>query len=503
MSGSKKIAKGLAWLVGGRFANAAISLVSTAVLARLLGPEDFGVMAAAFVVLALANVLFDGAFGVNLIRKAALTEEDVRTTLTIAVLVGTALAALVALASPAAESFFKFKLLAPTLAISSLTIPLKAVFSVASAQLQRTGRFRVLAMASIFAQFVGYILVAVPMALMGFGVWALIAALVVAGLTEATTVGVMARLPLKPAFHREALKDIRGSGLFGLSYAFNWVANTGANAVIGRMLGAAPLGLYSRGWKLLDLVVAATATPLQRVLMPAFANIQAHPERLRRAFISALEVSLPIYALASVLLALQAPAIVSVTLGAKWSDTARSADPVRDPGAALRLQDLRELRRGGGEIRRGGLAARLLCRNDGHVFDHWQPIWNLWRRNRRFAVDHYFLRHINVLCDEDIWIQLLGRGRRASSFTHAVGRCRDRGRGRPAAPAWLPAADPTLLRRRRGRDGGRRAGGGEPHLLARPGSRRPPDQHQDPADDPPRDPLHRRPLTDTAPARTP
>jgi PST family polysaccharide transporter len=321
MAATKRIAKGLAWLVGGRFANAAISMVSTAVLARLLGPEDFGVMAAAFVVLALANVLFDGAFGVNLIRKAALTEEDVRTTLTVAVLVGAALAGLVALASPAAESFFKFKLLAPTLAISSLTIPLKAVFSVASAQLQRHGRFRVLAMASIFAQFVGYILVAVPMALMGFGIWSLIAALVVSGFTEAATVGVMARLPLKPAFHREALKDIRGSGLFGLSYAFNWIANTGANAVIGRMLGAAPLGLYSRGWKLLDLVVAATATPLQRVLMPAFANIQAHPERLKRAFISALEVSLPIYALASVLLALQAPVIVSITLGPKWSDT--------------------------------------------------------------------------------------------------------------------------------------------------------------------------------------
>ena len=313
--------KGLLWLMSGRLASAVLSVISTAVLARLLTPSDFGIVAAVLVVLALANVLFDGAFGVNLVRKAELRDEDVRTTLTISLGLGLVLMGLVCLSAPAAERFFGFPSLAVTLQVSSLAIPFKSVFAIASALLQRSGRFKAMATASLVGQFIGYILLAIPLSLGGAGVWSLIVAMLAAGLTEAVVTGALVRLPLRPAWDAETARDVRLTSLFSIASIMNWAADTGANAVIGRVMGAADLGLYSRGWKLLDLVVAATATPLSRVLLPAFAHRNGQPERLRSAFLGTLGVVLPGYAVASVLLSLQAPLIVELALGKQWGDT--------------------------------------------------------------------------------------------------------------------------------------------------------------------------------------
>jgi O-antigen/teichoic acid export membrane protein len=319
MVGYGTLVKGLLWLLSGRMASAVLSLLSTAVLARLLTPSDFGVFAAALVVLALANVLFDGAFGVNLVRKAELRDEDIRTTLTTALGIAALVTISVCLMAPAAERFFGFLGLALVQSAASAAIPFKAVFAVASAQLQRERRFSAIAAASLLGQFCGYILLAIPLSLTGAGVWALAAALVTSAAVEAAVGTILVRLSFRPCWDRQALRDIAGTSLFSLSHLFNWAANAGANTVVGRLMGAADLGLYSRGWKLLDLIVAATATPLSKVLLPAFAQLNGQPEQLREAFLRILGIVLPAYALLSVLFALQSPAIVELVLGNQWS----------------------------------------------------------------------------------------------------------------------------------------------------------------------------------------
>ncbi|MET0239592.1 MAG: oligosaccharide flippase family protein [Sphingobium sp.] len=313
-------AKGLAWLVSGRLASAVVSLGSTAILARLLTPSDFGVVAAAFVVLALANVIFDGAFGVNLVRKKELTAQDIGTTLAAALLLSLALAALVVGAAPFIERFFGFPSLGLILIVSAANIPAKAVLSVATAQIQRAGRFRALAGASLWAQVVGYILVGVPAALAGGSVWALVAAMLVSSLTEAVLAVRGARMSLKLAWHRGTLRDIFGSGWLSAAGVVNWAANTGAQTIIGHLLTASALGLYSRSWKLIDLFVAAVSTPLSRILLPLFSVRTDDEGAPARAFLNVLSLVLPFYAVASVLLALQAPAIILLALGPQWTE---------------------------------------------------------------------------------------------------------------------------------------------------------------------------------------
>ncbi|MEE4450773.1 oligosaccharide flippase family protein [Novosphingobium resinovorum] len=321
MSVAANIAKGMIWLVSGRLGNALLSLASTAVLARLLAPGDFGVMAAAWIVIALANVLFDGAFGQNLLRKRSARPEDVRTTLTMGLLVAGLLVLMVAGLAPGIETFFAFPHLAGVLTVSALVIPCKAVFAVATSQLQLQGRFGVMAAGTLVAAFIGNFLVGIPLGLLGYGVWALVAAAVVTGAAEAALLAVNARMPVLPLLERKAMREVFGAGFFSLANIMNWAANTGSNAVVGRVMGDVSLGLYSRGWKLLDLFVAATATPLSRVLLPSFAKLREDRDRLSAALIDVLGLVLPAYAVASVLLTLHAPWIVAIVLGSKWVGT--------------------------------------------------------------------------------------------------------------------------------------------------------------------------------------
>jgi len=318
---SAHIAKGLLWLVGGRLANAVLSFGSTAVLARLLTPRDFGIVAASWIVLALANTLFDGAFGVNLLRKRLQRPEDVRTTLTMGMMVAAVFMLIVVATAPLIGGFFRFPDLPMVLAISSLVIPCKAIYAIGTAQLQRANSFAAIAGATLAGQLLGYVVVAIPLSLMGAGIWSLVAAIVVSGIAEATFVGVRARLPLRPMLDPEAVREVARTGLFSVANIMNWIANTGANAIVGRLMGAADLGLYSRGWKLLDLVVGATATPLSRALLPNLAKLRDDRDRLERAFLDVLGIVLPGYAVLSALLALQSPLIVYLALGSQWGDT--------------------------------------------------------------------------------------------------------------------------------------------------------------------------------------
>lgn len=311
--------KGLTWLVSGRLASALVSVISTAVLARLLTPRDFGIVAASFVVLALANVIFDGAFGVNLVRKKDLSRHDIGTTLAAALLLSFVLAGLVVAAAPAIERFFGFPSLTAILIVSSANIPLKAVLAVATASLQRAGGFGKMAAASLWGQIVGYIVVGVPIAMLGGSVWSLVIALTVGSLVETILAVRAARMPLRLSWHSACLNEIFGSGWLSAAYVVNWVANTGAQTVIGHSLDAVALGHYSRSWKLLDLFVAATSTPLSRVLLPLFSARLGDEAALRKSLLNVLGMVVPFYAVASVLFALQAPLIIQLALGSQWS----------------------------------------------------------------------------------------------------------------------------------------------------------------------------------------
>ncbi|MFZ0266648.1 lipopolysaccharide biosynthesis protein [Caulobacter sp.] len=320
--GGHKVVTGFSWLMIARLAVMALSFISTAILARILTPADFGVMAAAWLVLALTNAVFEGSFGIGVVQRAEIDDNYISTTLYMSLILAIAMFAIVAVAAPLVEHFFRFPHLGAILTVTAVTLIFKAGGSVSQALLQRRRQFAALAIINIGTYALGFCIVSTVMALKGYGVWSLVGGAVVGGVTEAVASLIVARVPIRVRPDRESMRHVvKTSGFFTISQVLAWAANAGANAVIGRSLGAIPLGIYSRGWKLLDVAVSATAAPMHKVLLPAFARLQNDQEAARRALLKSLSLAAPLFGMVSIFVVLHAHAIVMIALGPKWGDT--------------------------------------------------------------------------------------------------------------------------------------------------------------------------------------
>ncbi len=314
---------GMRWLAIGKLVSMAISFVTTAVLARLLTPYDFGVMAVVLLVIALSNAIFEGAFGMGVTIKKDIDEGYIATTFWLSVILSAILVGVLWVISPWLEGFFHMPHLAAIIRFTSTSLIFNAASNVSYSLMRRSGQFRTIAIYQVGCSLIGYGPVSIGLALMGYGVWALAVGQVAVAVLTSVAALVLAKMPYHRFIQRQHIGHVFAtSGFLTVSQILNWAALTGSNSVVGRMLGATQLGLYSRGWKLLDLVTTVSAQPMSEVLFPAFARMQDDPERARKALERALAVAVPFFATIAALTIAQSQFIVWVSLGPKWADTA-------------------------------------------------------------------------------------------------------------------------------------------------------------------------------------
>ena len=213
-------------------------------LARILTPADFGLAALVYVVLGLAQPLGDLGLGLAVVRRAGLTERHVRTAFTGSVLVGIAVAVLVAVAAPLGAAAMGDARVTPVLRLLSAGIAIRGAAAVADALLRRNLDFRRQFLIETASYLVGYGGVAVTLSLLGYGVWSL----VWGGLTQTLVASglqlAVVRPPVRPLLARRELEDLLGFGLgASVSACINYVALNADYFVIGRLMGAFDLGL--------------------------------------------------------------------------------------------------------------------------------------------------------------------------------------------------------------------------------------------------------------------
>ncbi len=316
------VTRGLRWLTLGRLAEMGLSFLATAVLARLLAPEDFGLMAAAAVVTSLASAVFEGSFGMSVVQKREVGPDYLATSFWLAIGAAIVLLALIAATAPLVERFFGFAGVSVVLVAMSLTILLKAISSVPRALLQRQLRFRQLAVISLSSYLAGSGLLTLVLGVYGYAVWSLVAGAVLSAAIEALAMFLLSGLGWRLRPRIALIGDIlRPGSSFTVAQLFNWAANTGPNSVVGHWLGAHMLGLYSRGWKLLDVAVSAVAAPMSRVMLPVFSRTQHDLARCRADFFRTLSIAVPCFGAISLMMVLHADLAVLIALGHRWADT--------------------------------------------------------------------------------------------------------------------------------------------------------------------------------------
>ena len=292
------------------------SLAVGIVLARLLGPKPFGLVAVAALIIGFGNLLADFGFGAAIVQREDVTEEDLRFVFLFQMLSGVALGGACFLGAGLIARLFRNSEVAPVIRALSLVFPLQAFGQTAINLLRRKLAFRALQAAQVSGHLT-YLVAGVALALLGYGVWALVAAQLVQVALTSIIAFALAPHSLKVSFRINRPIVQFGTKVLGSNIA-NWAIGNLDNAFVGRVFGAVPLGLYSRAFQLTSAPTSAIMPGLQSVLFAASSRAQGRVDALRRAYLASFSVvavvTVPLFAAVAAI-----PTTVILALyGPKW-----------------------------------------------------------------------------------------------------------------------------------------------------------------------------------------
>jgi PST family polysaccharide transporter len=297
------------------------------VLARILGPEPFGIIAVTWLIINLGALIADFGFGAALVQAPDIDEKDVGFVLTLQLGLGVVLAIVCALAASPVAAFFRKPQLVSVERVLSFQFVLQSFGLTAAALLRRRLDFKSLQAAQTTSYVLGFGVVAIPMAYMRFGVWSLVAGQLVQAASASAIqywfVRHSWRLYVRPTSQR-----LSGFGIGVLTTNLsNWAIANLDNLTVGHVFGTFELGLYNRVFTLLSAPVTNIVTTIQSVLFPAYSRASEMSATLRRGFfVSASAVSLSLIPVFLAIAVIPTTVIVGL-FGDQW----REATPLVVP----------------------------------------------------------------------------------------------------------------------------------------------------------------------------
>lgn len=297
-----------------------LQIGSLVILARLLTPHDFGVVAMVTAITGIAAILRD--FGLSSIQASSLNDAERSNLFWVNAGVGVVCGMVVAVCSPFIGGFYGQSGLTPIVLSLSGVFVISGLNTQFGAELARELRFKSLAAADISAQ-AGGIGVAVAMASLGAGYWAIVGQQVTVAIL---TLVLNARAcQWRPGLYRRAVSVTRffkfGGGVLGVQLISYLTMNID-NVAIGAYWGATPLGLYSRAYQLLMTPLNQINAPLTRVVLPVLSRVQNDDATFERYVHKAQLVACYLTATVFTVCAGLAYPLTDVLFGPKWSGVA-------------------------------------------------------------------------------------------------------------------------------------------------------------------------------------
>ncbi len=297
-----------------------LRLIVTIILARLLPVDAFGLLTLVMIVMNFAFRFSQIGMAPALIQCKGLTQTHVRVAFTVSVLSGVAITAAIWAGAPTMAAIFRTDAVTPLLRFISLSFLFSSFSSTSAALLERRLNYRRLFTVELSSYSLGYGLLGIILAVSGWGVWALAWATVVESILRLGLLFIASPHPLRPSFARlEALQLLNFGAGSTLSRLANYAARNGDFFVVGRWLGAADLGLYSRAYQLISLPMYQFTSVISYVLFPVYSRIQDDTEALRRAYIASVFFSAIIAIPLLTMLAIAAPEVMVGVFGPQWT----------------------------------------------------------------------------------------------------------------------------------------------------------------------------------------
>lgn len=313
-----KTKKGLAWSMIERFATQGVQFLFGIILARLLSPDDYGVIAMPLVFLAIAQCIIDSGFSTALIRKPELTEDDLSTAFYFNIGIGIFCYAVLFFSSPLIADFYHTPILSSLLKVTALAVLFNPLCAVQQAILTRKIDFKTQAIVSLSGAILSGI-VGLSMAYNGFGVWSLVFQQVGGYLIRTILLWILGKWKPKRKWSWESFHYLWGFGSKMLgSGLLDTIYNNIYPIVIGKYFSAQDLGNYTRAQQFSSLPSSNVTGVLQRVTFPVLSSIQNEDERLAKNYRKILKLSAFLVFPMMLMLSAVADPLVRVLLTDKW-----------------------------------------------------------------------------------------------------------------------------------------------------------------------------------------
>ncbi len=316
-----KVASGVAWSFSEKLLSMVVQMVVSIVVARMVAPADFGVMAIMTFFTSVSLAIVDSGFSQTLIRKSSPTDEEYRSVLTFNVVVAVVLYALLVAISPLVARLYDAPIIADIAPVLFLVLPINSLCVVQTVMYTREFRFALLSKIVFAASLISGI-VAVVMAIMGCGIWALVAQRLLMMGIKAIAFWMLRRWRTSA---RPTVRSLREMAPFSLRLlATDLIAsiyNNVAQLFIGKMHTTSTLGYYSQAQKLKDLPVTSTVQAVQGVTFPALAQIKDDDEKFAEGYLRIVRMlGFVVFPVMLMFVAI-APDMFMLLLGEKWMPT--------------------------------------------------------------------------------------------------------------------------------------------------------------------------------------
>ncbi|GAB4573478.1 MAG: lipopolysaccharide biosynthesis protein [Anaerolineae bacterium] len=318
MSIAKRTVRGVIWAYTVFFSSRLLSMLSTAILARLLFAADFGLVGYALLLLNFVEATRDFGIKDALIYTSDRVEDTADTAFMMNVAVGLVQYGVTFLLAPLATNFIDDPRMVPMLRVMALTFLFNAFGNTHDALLQKELEFRKRYLPDVFSALIKGA-VSIVMALNGYGVWSLVTGHVVGSVVR--MVGKWVLQPWRPRFvlYTDRARVLWDYGVYILLFSILDIALEQADQLfIGTLLGEVQLGFYTIAARIPEMILVNFSLVLTRVLFPAYAKLKDDIGRLTRGFLMTTKytalVTVPIgFGLVAV-----APEMIRVVFGSQW-----------------------------------------------------------------------------------------------------------------------------------------------------------------------------------------
>lgn len=276
----KEMIRGVFWNSISRYLGIAVSIVVSAILARLISPEDFGVIAIANVIIYFLSMFTTMGIGPAIIQRRDLTQEDLNQIFTFTVIVGTLFGLVLFCCSWLIAGFYENAHLIPICQILSVDLTLSAVGMVPSGLMAKHKRFKEVSIRTIALQISSGIVSCIA-AFYGLGIYSLLITPLVTSVGAFLYNWQFYPVYLRPNLTLEPVRRIFSYSLYQFLFEFfNYFSRNLDNLIIGKAMGLTSLGYYEKSYRLMQLPLQNVTGVIGPVLQPVLSSLQDDPHEL-------------------------------------------------------------------------------------------------------------------------------------------------------------------------------------------------------------------------------